>query len=82
MPGLAAGILRILHTFLLPIFGTRHVITVSTIIKLIPVIGIGFAVMDPNTPYWVFLILAFTTGFGGGDFSSYMPSTSLFFPRR
>lgn len=82
MPGLAAGILRILHTFLLPIFGTRHVIAVSTIIKLIPVIGIGFAVMDPNTPYWVFLILAFTTGFGGGDFSSYMPSTNLFFPKR
>lgn len=82
VPGLAAGILRIIHTFLLPIFGTRHVITFSTFLKLIPVVGIGFAVMNPNTPFWVFLILAFTTGFGGGDFSSYMPSTSLFFPKR
>jgi NNP family nitrate/nitrite transporter-like MFS transporter len=82
MPGLAAGILRIVHTFLLPIFGTRHVVTFSTLIKLIPVIGIGFAVMDPTTPFWVFMILAFTTGFGGGDFSSYMPSTNLFFPKR
>lgn len=82
MPGLAAGILRIVHTFLLPIFGTRHVVSFATIIKLIPVIGIGFAVMDPATPYWVFMILAFTTGFGGGDFSSYMPSTNLFFPKR
>lgn len=82
MPGLAAGILRIIHTFLLPIFGTRHVVTFSTLIKLIPVVGIGFAVMDPSTPFWVFMILAFTTGFGGGDFSSYMPSTNLFFPKR
>ncbi|HWS60628.1 MAG TPA: hypothetical protein VN182_06830 [Flavobacterium sp.] len=82
IPGLAAGILRIIHTFILPIFGTRHVVAFATFIKLIPVIGIGFAVMDVNTPFWVFAILAFTCGFGGGDFSSYMPSTSLFFPKR
>ena len=82
IPGLAAGFLRIIHTFILPIFGTRHVVSFATAIKLIPVIGIGFAVMDVNTPFWVFALLAFTTGFGGGDFSSYMPSTSLFFPKR
>ncbi|OXA93238.1 magnesium transporter MgtE N-terminal domain-containing protein [Flavobacterium hercynium] len=82
IPGLAAGLLRIVHTFILPIFGTRHVVSFATAIKLIPVIGIGFAVMDVNTPFWVFAVLAFTTGFGGGDFSSYMPSTSLFFPKR
>jgi NNP family nitrate/nitrite transporter-like MFS transporter len=82
IPGLAAGFLRIIHTFILPIFGTRHVVAWATLIKLIPVIGIGFAVMDTSTPFWVFAILAFTCGFGGGDFSSYMPSTSLFFPKR
>ncbi len=82
MPGLAGGTLRIVHTFLLPIFGTRHIVTVATLLKLIPCVGIGLAVMDPNTPFWVFLVLAFTAGFGGGDFSSYMPSTSVFFPKR
>jgi len=82
IPGLAAGFLRIIHTFILPIFGTRHVVSFATLIKLITVIGIGFAVMDITTPFWVFAVLAFTTGFGGGDFSSYMPSTSLFFPKR
>lgn len=82
MPGLAGGTLRIIHTFLLPIYGTRHVITISTLIKLIPVIGIGMAIMNPGTPFWVFMVLAFTAGFGGGDFSSYMPSTSIFFPKR
>jgi NNP family nitrate/nitrite transporter-like MFS transporter len=82
MPGLAGGTLRIIHTFLLPIYGTRNIITFATIIKLLPCIGIGFAVMDPGTPYWVFMILALTAGFGGGDFSSFMPSTSMFFPKR
>lgn len=82
MPGLAGGTLRILHTFLIPIFGTRSVVTFSTLLKLIPCIGIGIAVMSPETPFWVFMILAFSAGFGGGDFSSYMPSTSVFFPKR
>lgn len=82
MPGLAAGTLRIVHTFLLPIYGTRHVITFSKAIKIIPCIGFGLAVMNLSTPYWVFMVLAFTAGFGGGDFSSHMPSTNLFFPKR
>ena len=82
MPGLAGGTLRIIHTFLIPIYGTRHTITISTLIKLIPCLGIGFAVMDLNTPYWVFMVLALSAGFGGGDFSSYMPSTNLFFPKK
>lgn len=82
MPGLAGGTLRIIHTFLIPMYGTRNVITVSTWLKLVPAIGIGLAVTDLSTPFWVFMTLAFLAGFGGGDFSSYMPSTSLFFPKR
>ena len=82
MPGLAGGTLRIVHTFLIPIYGTRHTITFSTLIKVIPCIGLGLAVMSPSTPYWVFMVLALTAGFGAGDFSSYMPSTNLFFPKR
>jgi NNP family nitrate/nitrite transporter-like MFS transporter len=82
MPGLAGGTLRIVHTFLLPIYGTRKIISVATFIKILPCIGIGLAVMNPSTPFWLFMVLAFTAGFGGGDFSSYMPSTSIFFPKR
>lgn len=82
MPGLAGGTLRIIHTFLLPIYGTRRIITAATLIKILPCIGIGLAVMNPATPFWLFLVLALLAGFGGGDFSSYMPSTSVFFPKR
>jgi len=82
MPGLAGGSLRILHTFLVPIYGTRHVVSLSTLSLLLPVIGWFFAVQDPTTPYWVLMGLAFLAGLGGGNFSSFMPSTSLFFPKR
>jgi len=82
MPGLAGGTLRIIHAFLIPIYGTRKVITISVWIKLLPMVWLVFAVLNPTTPYWQFLCIAFLCGMGGGDFSSYMPSTSLFFPKR
>ncbi|MEI6175640.1 MAG: MFS transporter [Verrucomicrobiota bacterium] len=82
MPGLAGGTLRLIHMFLIPIFGTRKVIAIATLAKILPCVGLGFAVMNPTTPFWIFLVLALLFGMGGGDFSSYMPSTSVFFPKR
>jgi len=82
MPGLAGGTFRIVHTFLIPIFGTRKVVTYSTFLKLIPCLGLAWGVAHPDTPYWFFVLFALLAGFGGGDFSSFMPSTSLFFPKR
>jgi NNP family nitrate/nitrite transporter-like MFS transporter len=82
MPGLAGGTLRIIHTFLVPLYGTRHIVSISTLSLLIPAIGWFYAVQNPATPYWVLLALAFAAGLGGGNFSSFMPSTSLFFPKR
>ena len=82
MPGLAAGSLRIVHTFLIPIFGTRTTVTISTLLLLIPCIGWGMAVQNPDTSYATFMLLGFLAGLGGGNFSSFMPSTSLFFPKR
>ncbi len=82
MPGLAGGSLRLVHTFLIPIFGTRLIVGVANFLKIIPCAGFAIALMNPATPYWVFMVLALMAGFGGGDFSSFMPSTSLFFPKR
>ncbi len=82
MPGLAGGTFRIVHTFLVPILGTRIVVSFGTATLLLPLVGWFFAVQNAGTPYWVFLGLAFLAGLGGGNFSSFMPSTSLFFPKR
>jgi len=82
MPGLAGGTLRIAHMFLVPMYGTRLVVTVSTFLLLIPSIGWGLVVQNSNAPYWLLLLLGFAAGLGGGNFSSFMPSTSFFFPKR
>ncbi len=82
MPGLAGGTLRLIHMFLVPIYGSRHVISLSTLSLLIPLVGWFYAVQNPDTPYWVLMLLAFLAGLGGGNFSSFMPSTSMFFPKR
>lgn len=82
MPGLSGGTLRFIHTFLIPIYGTRTTLAISAFLKIIPMAWLGYAVQNPETPYSHFFIISILCGFGGGDFSSYMPSTSLFFPKR
>ncbi|WP_043703202.1 MFS transporter [Tepidimonas taiwanensis] len=82
MPGLAGGTLRLVHMFLTPMVGTRHVVSLSTLSLLLPLLGWFYVVQDISTPYWVLMVLAFLAGLGGGNFSSFMPSTSLFFPKR
>lgn len=82
MPGLAGGTLRLVHMFLTPIYGTRHVVSLSTLSLLLPLVGWFYAVQDPTTPFWWLMALAFLAGLGGGNFSSFMPSTSMFFPKR
>ena len=54
-PGLSGATLRIFYSFMVPIFGGRLWTTLSTWSLLIPALGIGFAVQNPATPYWVFL---------------------------
>jgi MFS transporter, NNP family, nitrate/nitrite transporter len=63
-------------------FGTRAVVSLSTLSLLVPAVGWYYAVQNPDTPYWVLMVLACLAGLGGGNFSSFMPSTSLFYPKR
>ena len=67
---------------MVPIFGGRLWTTLTTASLLIPALGIGFAVQDPETPYVIFLILALLCGFGGGNFASSMSNISFFFPKK
>ncbi|MFO0590036.1 MAG: hypothetical protein U0441_21010 [Polyangiaceae bacterium] len=81
VPGLVGATLRIPYSFIVQMFGTRPVVTLATASLLIPSIGVGLAVQDPHTPFWVLVALAAAAGFGGGNFSAFMSSTSLFYPR-
>ncbi len=82
IPGLASGILRLVHSNFIPVLGTRPVVSIATIIKIAPMIWLGYAIQDLNTSWETFMIIGFLCGLGGGDFSSFMPSTSIFFPKR
>jgi MFS transporter, NNP family, nitrate/nitrite transporter len=81
LPGLSGATLRIFYSFMVPIFGGRLWTTISTASLLIPAVGIGYAVQNPDTPYLIFLALALLCGFGGGNFASSMANISFFFPK-
>lgn len=80
LPGLSGATLRIFYAFLVPIFGGRLWTALSTASLLIPAFGIGYAVQDPETPFFIFLVLALLCGFGGGNFASSVANISFFFP--
>src|SRR5690606_15296245 len=81
LPSLSGATLRIFYSFVVPIFGGRLWTTLSTASLLIPAVGIGYAVQDPNTPYLIFLVLALLCGLGGANFASSMSNISFFFPK-
>ena len=82
LPGLSGAILRLLYSFVVPIFGGRNFAVFSTASLLIPTLWMSVAVQDPNTNYAVFVVIALLCGFGGGNFSSSMANISFFFPKR
>ncbi|MDP1701930.1 MAG: MFS transporter [Aestuariivirga sp.] len=81
LPGLSGATLRIFYSFMPAIFGGRLWTTLATWSLLIPAVGMGYAVQNPDTPYWIFLALALLCGFGGGNFASSMANISFFFPK-
>ena len=80
--GLTGATLRIPSSFFIRIAGGRNTIVFTTALLMIPAFGTGVALQDQNTPLWVFQILAFLSGFGGGNFASSMSNISFFFPKR
>ena len=58
LPGISGAVLRIFYSFMVPIFGGRLWTTLATWSLMIPAVGIGYAVQNPNTPYFLFLALA------------------------
>ena len=81
LPGLSGATLRIAYSFMPAIFGGRLWTTLATWSLILPALGMGFAVQNPATPYWIFLGLALLCGFGGGNFASSMANISFFFPK-
>ncbi|AVH22542.1 MFS transporter [Nocardia cyriacigeorgica] len=79
-PTLVGAALRIPYTFAIPRFGGRAFTAFSAAMLLLPTLGLAYFVNQPQTPMWVFLLLAALAGVGGGNFSSSMANISFFFP--
>ncbi|MEQ8657840.1 MAG: antiporter [Hyphomicrobiales bacterium] len=80
--GLSGATLRIPATFFIRIAGGRNTIFFTTALLMIPAVGTGIALQNPDTPLWQYQILALLSGIGGGNFAASMSNISFFFPKK
>ena len=79
--GLAGATLRIPASFMLRLAGGRNTVFLTTALLMIPALGTGIALMNPETPFWAFQALALLSGIGGGNFACSMSNISSFYPK-
>lgn len=79
--GLTGATLRIPASFMIRIAGGRNTIFLTTALLIIPAAGTGFALTSMDTPLWVFQLMAFLSGIGGGNFACSMSNISSFYPK-
>jgi len=82
VPSAVGSFLRLPYTFAVPIFGGRNWTVISALLLVVPTLLFSFAVANPETPYWAFLLIAATAGFGGGNFASSMANINAFYPTK
>ncbi|MCG6656896.1 antiporter [Halomonas campisalis] len=82
LAGLSGATLRIPASFMIRIAGGRNTVFLTTSLLMIPALGTGVALMNPDTPFWVFQMLALLSGIGGGNFAASMSNISTFFPKK
>ena len=81
LPNLVGSLLRLPYTFAVPRFGGRNWTVISALLLVIPTVLFAVVVQHPGTPFWVFMLIAATAGFGGGNFASSMASINFFYPQ-
>ncbi|MFD3541769.1 NarK family nitrate/nitrite MFS transporter [Streptomyces sp. NPDC058662] len=82
VPGITGGTFRILYTFIGPNFGERKFTAFSTMVLVVPMLWLGFALQDTGTPYWELALISAVCGIGGANFASSMANIGFFFPKR
>lgn len=80
--GLTGATLRIPSTFFIRLAGGRNTIFFTTALLMIPALGAAITLQNPDTPLYVFQLLAFLSGIGGGNFASSMSNISFFYPKK
>ena len=82
LPGLVGSLIRFPYAFAVTICGGRNWTIFSAAVLFIPTIALAYFVTQPDTPFWLMLLVAATAGLGGGNFASSMANISFFYPDR
>ncbi|MBB5173376.1 MFS transporter [Texcoconibacillus texcoconensis] len=82
LPGLTGATFRLVYTFLPGMMGGKKTTLLTTGVLLIPAIGIGFAVQNPETSFMTMAILAAFCGLGGGNLASSTSALNPFYPKK
>jgi MFS transporter, NNP family, nitrate/nitrite transporter len=82
LPGLIGSLMRFPYTFAVTTFGGRNWTIFSAVVLFIPTLALAYFVGQPDTPFWLMLLVASTAGLGGGNFASSMANISFFYPDR
>ena len=80
---LMGAVARFPHTFLVLKIGGMWTTFITTVLLIVPILGIGHVVQDPATPYEALLFWAAVAGLcAGGQISSSSANINLWFPKR
>src|SRR5258708_1426757 len=82
LPGLIGSLIRFPYTFAVTTFGGRNWTIFSALVLFIPTIALAYFVTQPDTPFWLMMLVAASAGLGGGNFASSMANISFFYPNR
>src|ERR1051326_935641 len=74
--------MRFPYTFAVTMFGGRNWTIFSASVLFIPTLALAYFVGQPDTPFWLMLLVAAPAGLGGGNFASSMANISFFYPDR
>jgi MFS transporter, NNP family, nitrate/nitrite transporter len=80
LPGLIGSLMRFPYTFAVTMFGGRNWTIFSASVLFIPTIALAYFVTQPDTPFWLMMLVAAMAGLGGGNFASSMANISFFYP--
>ncbi|MDX6742939.1 MFS transporter [Actinocorallia sp. A-T 12471] len=80
VPNLVGAFMRVPYTFGPARFGGRNFTIISALLLLIPCALFVYAISNPDIPFWALLLIAATTGLGGGNFASSMSNITHYYP--
>jgi len=67
LPGLIGSLMRFPYTFAVTTFGGRNWTIFSAVVLFIPTLALAYFVTQPDTPFWLMLVVAATAGLGAHD---------------